>query len=139
MRLAALLLAVPATCAMAAPPGGMRPGLWETTIQSSMAGGKPHSMRSCMTAAQLEDPKGAMPKMQDKGMKCDQLDYKINGATVSWKMRCTGEMPMEGTGQMTAGPDSYTGKIDMSMKMQGQTMNISQTMSGKRLGDCPAK
>jgi hypothetical protein len=134
-----VLVAACATATVqAAPPGGMRPGLWETTISSNMSGGKPFSTRACVTAQQLEDPKGALPKMDGSGMKCDQLDYKTSGNTVSWKMRCTGEMPMEGSGQMTAGPDSYSGKMDMVMKMQGQTMNMSQTMAGKRIGDCPA-
>jgi len=40
---------------------------------------------------------------------------------------------------MTASADSYSGKMDMTMKMQGQTMNMNQTMSGRRIGDCPAK
>ena len=46
---------------------------------------------------------------------------------------------MEGTGQMTAGPDSYAGKMDMTMKMQGQAMSMSQTLTGKRIGDCAGK
>ena len=117
----------------------MRPGLWEHTMQSNMGGGKPFSSRACISAKQLEDPMGAVPKMDNAKMKCDQLDYKVSGSTVSWKLRCTGEMAMEGSGQMTAGPDSYTGKMDMTMKMQGQAMSMNQTMSGRRLGDCPAK
>lgn len=125
--------------AHAAGPGGMRPGLWETTIQSNMGGAKPFATRACVTAKQLEDPKGAVPKMDDANMKCEQLDYKVSGSTVSWKLRCSGEMTMEGNGQMTAGADSYTGQMDMTMKMQGQTMSMNQTMSGRRLSDCPAK
>ena len=123
----------------AAGPGGMRPGQWETTIQSNMGGAKPFVTRACITAKQLEDPKGALPKMDDAKMKCEQLDYKVSGSSVSWKLRCTGELAMEGSGQMTASADSFTGKMDMTMKMQGQTMNMNQTMSGRRLGDCPAK
>ena len=136
----ALFLAlVAAATAHAAPPGGMRPGLGETSITSNMTGGKPITSRACVTARQLEDPKSVVPRMEDASMKCEQLDHKTSGATVSWKMRCTGEVPLEGTGQMTAGPDSYSGKMDMTMKMQGQSMTISQTMAGKRVGDCPAK
>ena len=125
--------------AHAAGPGGMRPGLWETTIQSNMGGAKPFVTRACVTAKQLEDPKGAVPKMDDAKMKCEQLDYKVSGSSVSWKLRCTGEMAMQGSGQMTAGADSYSGTMDMTMKMQGQSMSMNQTMSGRRLGDCPAK
>lgn len=125
--------------ANAAGAGGMRPGMWETTIQSNIGGTKPLVTRACITAKQLEDPQGAVPKMDDANMQCEQLDYKVSGSTVSWKLRCTGEMAMQGSGQMTAGADSYSGKMDMAMKMQGQTMNMNQTMSGRRLGDCPAK
>ena len=136
---ALLFTLIPATVAHAAPPGGMRPGLWETSVTSNMTGGKPMTSRACVTARQLEDPKSVVPRMEDSSMKCEQLDHKTSGATVSWKMRCTGEVPLEGTGQMTASPDSYSGKMDMTMKMQGQSMTMSQTMAGKRVGDCPAK
>lgn len=135
----ALLALFAAAPALAAPPGGMRPGLWETTVTSSMGGGQAFSSRACVTAKQLEDPQGAVPKMAESGMKCSQVDYKVSGSTVTWKMRCTGEVPMEGSGQMTAGPDSYNGKMDMTMTMKGQTMTMSQTMAGKRVGDCPSK
>ncbi|MBL8383973.1 MAG: DUF3617 family protein [Burkholderiales bacterium] len=125
--------------ALAAAPGGMRPGLWETTVTSNMSGGKPVSTRACISAKQLEDPKGMVPKMEETGMKCEQLDTRVSGNTVHWKMRCTGEAPMEGSGQMTSGTDSYNGKMEMTVKMQGQTMTMSQTMSGRRVGDCPSR
>ena len=139
MKTSLALLALVSVSALAAPPGGMRPGLWETTVQSSMGGGKPIATRSCITAQQLADPKGAVPKMDNPQMKCEQVDYKVNGNTINWKMRCTGEVPMDGVGQMTSGPDNYSGKMDMTMKMQGQSMIVSNTMTGKRVGDCPAK
>ena len=139
LRALALVALLPASFNIAAAPGGMRPGLWETTITSNMSGGKPLVSRACVTAKQLEDPGGVMPKLDNSGMKCEQLDLKTSGNTVSWKMRCSGEVPMQGSGQMTAAADSYSGQMDMTMKMQGQTMSISQAMSGKRVGDCPAK
>lgn len=135
----ALLTLFAAAPALAAAPGGMRPGLWETTVTSNMGGGQPFTSRACVTAKQLEDPQGAVPKMPENGMKCSQVDYRISGSTVTWKMRCTGDVPMEGSGQMTAGPDSYNGKMDMTVKMKGQSMTMSQTMAGKRVGDCPSK
>ena len=113
--------ALAASCAMAAPPGGMRPGLWETTLTSNMAGGKPISTRACVTAKQLEDPKGTLPKM-DANMKCEPLDYKTSGSTVSWKMRCTGEVPMEGTGQMTA--EEGAAAYDTDVIKQAQQLGI---------------
>ena len=138
MNLRPILVCLLAGAVHAAPPGGMRAGLWETAVTSNMTGGKPIVSRVCITPKQLEDPQGVVPKMDEGPIKCERLDVKTSGSTVSWKMRCTGEVPMEGSGQMTAGPDSWNGKMDMTMKMQGQSMTMSQTMSGKRVGDCPA-
>ena len=37
------------------------------------------------------------------------------------------------------GTNSYDGKMAMSGKMDGQQVEMSQTYSGKRVGDCTAK
>lgn len=47
-----------AAAAQAAGPGGMRAGLWETTIQSNMGGAKPFVTRTCVTALATGRPEG---------------------------------------------------------------------------------
>jgi hypothetical protein len=39
---------------------------------------------------------------------------------------------------MTFGSNSYEGRMKMSGKMEGQPMEMMQTYSGKRVGDCTA-
>jgi hypothetical protein len=131
----ALLFTLFAANAVAAPPGGMRPGLWETSVASD--GAKPIVSRACITAAQLEDPKSQVPKMPNDGkVKCTQPDIKTSGATIEWKVACTGDVNMTGVGTMTAAPDSYSGQVNTVLVMGNQKINMRQTMTGRRVGDC---
>ena len=41
-------------------------------------------------------------------------------------------------GETTFGAASYEGRMQMSGKMDGQQVEMSQTYSGKRVGDCTA-
>ena len=43
---------------------------------------------------------------------------------------------MSGSGSMTYSGNSYSGTTKMSMKQQGRVINMTQSYSGKRLGDC---
>ena len=51
---------------------------------------------------------------------------------VTWKVACTGQETMTGTGEMTFTGDTYVGLMKMMMA-QGE---MSMKTSGKRLGDC---
>ena len=66
-------------------------------------------------------------------------DSKRVGNKVSYKMVCTGKDTMSVTGETTFGANSYDGKMAMSGKMDGQQIDMNQTYSGKRVGDCTAK
>jgi hypothetical protein len=38
---------------------------------------------------------------------------------------------------MTSTGESYSGRIDLTARVQGQTMRMNQTITGRRVGDCP--
>lgn len=62
---------------------------------------------------------------------CQVYDVKRAGNTQSFKMRCTGEEPVEGSAEFTyLGSDRYQGK--MLMKMRGETMTMDY--EGQKLG-----
>src|SRR6185295_5039464 len=88
----------------AADPPGV---LWETTSQMAMAG-MPMQMPSqtqkvCAAKTWTKPPPGG-----DKS--CVASDYKRVGSKMTWKMQCTGQTPMQGTGEINfEGPDAYTG------------------------------
>jgi hypothetical protein len=117
----------------------VKDGLWEMTMTTEMAGmpgGAPGmTMQQCFSAKDFQDP-AAMNRGMDKGSKCTTSDYRLQGNTATWKIACTGEMPMTGTGTATYGGTSYTMTTRMAMTHGGQTMNMTSTNNGKYLGPC---
>ena len=121
--LVSLLVLAPA---LAADPPGV---LWETTSQMAMAG-MPTQMpaqtqKVCSPKTWTKPPPGG-----DKS--CVASDCKMVGNKATWTMQCSGQMPMQGTGEMTLGSDSYAGAIQATT--QGTNMTIK--LSGKKVGTC---
>jgi hypothetical protein len=128
-------LAVLATGASAAE---MLPGLWEITMKMEMPGMPmampPQVARHCYTPQDVKEGRKTIPRSEDKN--CKITNHKVSGSTVTWSIECTGEHAMTGTGTMTLGATSYSGTGKSKMKEGGETMEMIQTMTGKRLGDC---
>ena len=122
--LVSLLMLSPAR---AADPPGV---LWETTSQMAMAG-MPTQMpvqtqKVCSAKNWTKPPPGG-----DKS--CVTSDYRMVGNKATWKMQCSGQMPMQGTGELTfQGTDAYTGAIQATS--QGMSMTIK--LAGKKVGTC---
>lgn len=141
----------------------MKPGLWEITSQMSGggmpaapaipeaqrkqmeamgikmpgAGGGPMTvtMKTCVTKEQAE--KRLPPQSdEDKRNRCEQKDVKTSGNTISWKMECSGERKVTGSGSMTLlSPESYKGESTITTTgPQGAPMTMKQAYSGKWLG-----
>lgn len=131
------LLAFCATTTQASP--NMTPGLWEITVKSEIQGmpggmGMPATtMTQCVKPADVQDGKRTVPQQDPK---CEMKDYKMQGNTASWRFECKGPEAMNGSGSMTYSGNSYSGTTKMSMKQQGRVINMTQSYSGKRLGDC---
>jgi hypothetical protein len=138
MRTIAISLLVLATVATltAQQAGLMRPGRWQNTVQMQVPGMPtpmpPQIATRCVTAEQLQrDPNSWLPSGPD-GRACTISDQKIVQNKVTWKVACTGQMAMTGTGAITFVDDTYDGTMMASMSMGEITMKLS----GKRLGDC---
>jgi hypothetical protein len=114
----------------------MQEGLWEITTRMEMpgmpAGMGAHTVQHCYTKQDVQDPKEALPKDD----RCTIGDFRTQGTTTTWTMRCAGDAEMTGRGSMTYRGTSYAGTIDMQMKEGGQTMNVTQRIEGRRLGAC---
>lgn len=75
----------------------------------------------------------ASEKMVPAADNCQILDYRVVGGKSSFRMRCTGENAMEGTGEFEQlGPDAYRGKMDMTTEGERMIMRFE----GRRIGDC---
>jgi hypothetical protein len=122
-----------------------RDGKWEVTTLMSMpnmpAPMPPSTNTVCVTkedaadpqkAAQSAVPAGRGPAQND----CKMSDYKVVGSRVSYTMTCTTPQAMKMSYDVVYGVDKYDGTITMDVARGGQTMQMTQKVSAKRLGDC---
>jgi len=125
-------------CALALPvmAGNLaKAGKWQTTVEMDMPG-MPMKMpaqkvTTCVTKEQAENAENLIPKSGDKRGGCTYTDVKVDGSTMSWKMKCE-QNGMTGSGTITYSGDTYTGS--MQMKMQDHDMTMKYT--GKFMGAC---
>lgn len=128
-----LLAAVPALAA----PTEMQPGLWEISSKLETPGMPkmpPQVMRHCYTKKDLEDTQRTVPQGADKN--CQVKDYRLEGNAATWNIECKGEAAMTGSGTMTFGAQSYSGSMKSRTRYDGRTVEMNQSWSGKRIGDC---
>lgn len=134
-RAASLLLAAAVAAPFAQAAGTDE--LWEITTKMEMPG-----MPMAMPAQtnQFCKPKGGVqndPLPTDKSKDCKMTDVQRSGSTTRFKMACSGKDAMTGEGEVTySGADTYNGKMRIAGKMEGESVDMTQTFSGKRVGNC---
>ena len=119
----------------AAAQGG-KDDLWEVTVKMEMPG-MPMAMpaqTSRVCAANSSKDEDYVPKQGN----CKMLESKRAGSKLTYKMACDGKSAMTVTGEIVYATNSYEGKSRMTGQMDGQPMDMTQTFSGKRVGDCTA-
>ena len=138
-RMVLLVAVVVLTLPVMANAGAMKAGKWQITMETKMAGMDmkmpPVTIEHCVTpdeAAKPQPPKG-------KNDSCKTEDYRIDGNTITWKVKCD-KPEMTGSGKMTVSAESWEGNTQVKMKdpSSGKSMEMSQKMTGKRVGDCAA-
>lgn len=157
-----VFLVIAAGASFAANTYAMKPGLWEVTSQMS-GGGMPampamsDAERKQMEAMGVKMPGGAGGAMsvvtrhcvtkeqaakrqppqseEDRRQRCEQKDVKTSGNTTTWKIECSGEQKMTGTGSITyQGEESYKGESTFNMQDAKRGPNtMKQSYSGKWL------
>ena len=70
---------------------------------------------------------------------CRVSDAVRTGARLTFRVACTGNNPMTGTGEFTFAGDGYNGQIRMKGKMEGQDVDMTQQIAGRRSGACTAR
>jgi Protein of unknown function (DUF3617) len=112
--------------------------LWETTMKMEMPG-MPMQMpaqtsRTCVAKGANDET--FVPKRQGE---CRTVDSKRTGSKYTFKMVCDGKNRMTGDGEITFGNGTYDGRMQMTGTMEGQPVNMIQTYTGKRVGNCTAQ
>jgi len=129
LMLAILLMTIPA----AAGPN-INPGLWEFTTETQMQGGgnmqvPAETHTQCITQDDL------VPMSQNASQECQITNVVTNGDTISWDIVCGGQGgQMDGNGEVTYHGDTMEG--NMVMAISGTNMQITNTITGRRIGNC---
>jgi hypothetical protein len=131
----AIFVAAPAAAQVGykADPQG-KDELWDVTSKMEMPG-----MPMAMPA---QTHRVCSAKGSDEGMVparegCRITDLKRSGNTVSYRMACrSGNDDYTATGESTGSANAYQGRMQMSGKMQGESMEMAMTYSGARAGNC---
>jgi hypothetical protein len=88
-----------------------------------------------VTSAQCLTKKDFVPQGYQQGQECKITKTKVDGNTVTWTGKCSGQgVEMTGTGRMKYSGSSFKGTIKMTM-VQSNTKMISH-IKGHRIGDC---
>lgn len=131
--LAVSLLSASVVSAGQAPQG--QDELWEVTGKVEMAG---MPMQMPAQTQQICKPKGAakdedlVPTESD----CRMTDVKRSGNRTMFTMVCEGKNKLTGTGDVESDANGYRGTMRMKGTMDGQPIDMTQTFSGRRLGNC---
>lgn len=108
--------------------------LWDLTVKVEMAG-MPMAMPARTNRVCIEKGKDEA-YVPTGGDDCQVTDLRRIGNKMSYKLVCTGKNAMTGSGEMTFSGDGYDGKLRLTGKAEGQSMDMMQTMTGRRLGNC---
>ncbi len=111
--------------------------LYEVTVKMEMAG-MPMQMpamtqRSCVKKGASDAD--SVPHQDN----CRVMDARRAGNKLTFTMVCTGRDAMTGTGELVYAGDGYSGMIRYKGKMEGQDMEMAQSISGRRVGACTAR
>lgn len=127
----ALLASLSTSIAGSGP--NMQEGKWEVTTRMEMPG-MSISMPE-VTSTQCLTTKDFVPQGSQQGQECKITKTKVDGNTVTWTVKCSGQgVEMTGTGRMKYSGSSFKGTIKMTM-VQSNTKMISH-IKGHRIGDC---
>ena len=126
------MLSLTAASASAGAAPDIKEGLWEITTKTKMTG-LPISMPE-VKDTQCLTKKDIIPEAAQSSKDCTMTSQKVSGDTVSWEMECkTSEGTTKGSGTITYKGDNFEGTMKMSVP---GGMNMTSTMTGKRLGPC---
>ena len=110
--------------------------LWEITTKMEMPG-----MPMAMPAQTIQQCLGKNSKDEDylpRRDNCRVLESQRAGDRFTFTMACSAPEATDITGEMNLGADVYDGRMRMVARTAGQSMEMTNTFSGKRIGTCTA-
>ena len=132
------LFSIAALCTLALAQVALAQGSddqYDITIKMEMPGMAMPPMSQRMCVKKGAGDQDFIPRQDN----CRVSDTTRSGSRLTFKMTCTGNNPMTGTGDFTFVANGYNGQIRMRGKMEGQEMAITQTIDARRVGGCTAR
>jgi hypothetical protein len=132
--LAALLFLARTAAVLAAPD--IHEGLWEVSVEAGV-GGQPISatpmvVRQCIGNQSVQE---MMAQMGGAGG-CNISDFQQDGPHARWNLACSGAMDVSGTGETEIAGDQFSGRMNLVIKMGGESMPMVQKFQAHRVGEC---
>jgi len=129
-----LLLTAPVARADGIP---VEPGMWEmssTMTMPMLAQPRVTTTTECMTESEISmDDMGG----EEMDPNCQFEMAQVDGNTMKWSFDCPVDGgTSHGEWEATSSGDSVTGNGVITMSFQGQTMEMTMSWQGKRIGDC---
>jgi hypothetical protein len=120
---------------------GIAPGEWKLTETMVMNGNKtpPQTRTRCLSPEQAGDTVATFsPEYRTVNSSCERVEFKSSASSLRWRMRCTGQMDMDVSGDFTFDtPKHYTATIISKGAMAGrEVVNTSVAIEGEHIGEC---
>jgi Protein of unknown function (DUF3617) len=93
----------------------------------------------CLSAEQAGDTATTFsPEYRTVNSGCERVEFKSTATELRWRMKCTGQMNMDVSGEFTFDtPKHYSAKIVSKGAMGGQELvNTSVSIEAEHIGDC---
>jgi Protein of unknown function (DUF3617) len=114
----------------------VKEGLWEISAQASIEGQPattaPMVVRQCITNQTAQD----LISQLTGGGACQISDFKQDGNRAHWNLACSGQVSVNGTGEVVMRNDGFSGVLNVTVGMSGQTVPMTQTFDAHWVGDC---
>lgn len=137
----AIMLTVPGICLSQ----DLSPGLWQISLQAQSAAipmaMAPLQVSQCLTGEDATDPSKLLDTIASPGASgCTYSDKSYSGNKFHFAMECTGTLAIRATGDVSFTSTTLSGTIDTSAAVTGQPVEMKNSVSAQRVGDCyPAR
>ena len=120
----------------------IEPGNWEFTVNIKAEGlgalgPKPGPITStrCISQEQASNPAKVL---SDAGARreCEFSNQRDTGSEFSFDVRCTGRVPLQGSGKMRYTAQTLDGDLNLDGDAQGMQFSTRSQVSARRLGPC---
>lgn len=137
--LIALLALGPFGSTVYAETPALQPGLYEVRLQTRFADAQPavpiNTVQRCVSATEIAAPQRLAPQFSG-GADCTVSEFATDGSQASWTLICRGEPAMRGNARVSWDSSNYAGETRMTLRRGTEQMQMTQSYTARRLGDC---